>query len=93
MLLGKAVLGISAVVFIGYGFISLLSPAIPAGYAGLSMNNGDAFAEIGAMYGGVLPLRFSASRSRNWRTGADSLDFLAGGPGSCNRLHLWSIGI
>ena len=53
MLLGKAVLGISTLVFIGYGLISLLSPAIPAGYAGLSMNNGDAFAEIGAMYGGL----------------------------------------
>ena len=25
----------------------------PQGYAGLSMNNGDAFAEIGAMYGGL----------------------------------------
>ncbi len=53
MLLGKAVLGISTLVFIGYGLISLLSPAIPAGYAGLSMNSGDAFAEIGAMYGGL----------------------------------------
>ena len=53
MLLGKAVLGTSTLVFIGYGLTSLLSPAIPAGYAGLSMNNGDAFAEIGAMYGGL----------------------------------------
>lgn len=53
MLLGKSVLGISTLVFIGYGLISLVSPAIPAGYAGLSMNNGDAFAEIGAMYGGL----------------------------------------
>lgn len=53
MLLGKIVLAISALVFIVYGLVSLISPAIPAGFAGLTMNNGDAFAEIGAMYGGL----------------------------------------
>ena len=53
MLLGKAVLGISTLVFIGYGLVSLASPAIPAGFAGLVMSNGDAFTEIGAMYGGL----------------------------------------
>ena len=53
MLLGKTVLGISTLVFIGYGLVSLLSPAIPAGLAGLIMSNGDAYAEIGAMYGGL----------------------------------------
>jgi hypothetical protein len=53
MVLGKIVLGISALVFIAYGLVSLISPAIPAGLAGLAMNNGDAFAEIGAMYGGL----------------------------------------
>jgi len=53
MVLGKIVLGISALVFIVYGLVSLISPAIPAGLAGLAMNNGDAFAEIGAMYGGL----------------------------------------
>jgi hypothetical protein len=53
MLLGKTVLGVSALVFIGYGLVSLIAPAIPAGLAGLEMSNGDAFAEIGAMYGGL----------------------------------------
>ena len=53
MLLGKSVLGLSTVVLIGYGLVSLISPAIPAGYAGLVLSNGDAFAEIGAMYGGL----------------------------------------
>ena len=53
MLLGKAVLGISTFVFVGYGLVSLISPALPAGIAGLIMSNGDAFAEIGAMYGGL----------------------------------------
>ncbi len=53
MLLGKVVLGVSALVLIGYGLVSLVSPAIPAGFAGLTMTNGDAFAEIGAMYGGL----------------------------------------
>lgn len=53
MLLGKSVLGISAFAFIGYGLISLFSPSLPAGFAGLQMNSGDAYAEIGAMYGGL----------------------------------------
>tara|TARA_R110002167_G_scaffold70453_2_gene198640 strand:- start:33989 stop:34366 length:378 start_codon:yes stop_codon:yes gene_type:complete len=53
MMLGKAVLGISALAFIGYGLLSLVSPAIPAGFAGLQMSNGDAFAEVGSMYGGL----------------------------------------
>lgn len=52
-MLGKTVLAISALAFIGYGLLSLFSPAIPAGFAGLQMSNGDAFAEIGAMYGGL----------------------------------------
>tara|TARA_R110001592_G_scaffold1277_6_gene7524 strand:+ start:608 stop:985 length:378 start_codon:yes stop_codon:yes gene_type:complete len=53
MMLGKAVLGISALAFIGYGFLSLLSPGIPASFAGIQLSNGDAYAEVGAMYGGL----------------------------------------
>ena len=53
MLLGKTILSVSAIVFVCYGLISLVSPAIPAGFAGIAMSNGDAFAEIGAMYGGL----------------------------------------
>lgn len=53
MMLGKTVLGISALAFIGYGLISLVSPAIPAAFAGLQLSNGDAYAEAGAMYGGL----------------------------------------
>jgi hypothetical protein len=52
-MLGKIILGISALVFISYGVVSLLFPAIPSGLAGLEMSNGDAIAEIGAMYGGL----------------------------------------
>lgn len=52
-MLGRSILWLSALVFIAYGLVSLMSPAIPAGYAGLVMSNGDAVAEIGAMYGGL----------------------------------------
>jgi len=52
-MLGKIVLWVSAVSFIGYGLACLVSPALPAEYAGLNMTNGDAYAEIGAMYGGL----------------------------------------
>jgi len=53
VLLGKSILGISAFVFIAYGLASLVSPDLPAGLAGLVMSNGDAYAEIGGMYGGL----------------------------------------
>ena len=52
-MLGKIILWISAIIFISYGLVCLFSPQVPAGYAGLSMTNGDAFAEVGAMYGGL----------------------------------------
>jgi hypothetical protein len=51
--LGKVILWFSALVFISYGLACLYSPALPAGYAGLAMTNGDALAEIRAMYGGL----------------------------------------
>lgn len=51
--MGKSILWVSALVFIAYGLVSLFAPAIPARFAGLVISNGDAFAEIGAMYGGL----------------------------------------
>lgn len=50
---GKLILWISAIVFIAYGLVSLFSPDVPAGFAGLIMSNGDAYAEISSMYGGL----------------------------------------
>jgi hypothetical protein len=52
-MLGKILLWISALTFISYGLVCFFAPGVPAGYAGLTMTNGDAFAEIGAMYGGL----------------------------------------
>lgn len=52
-MLGKFVLWISAIVFTSYGLVCLFAPEVPAGYAGLTITNGDAYAEIGAMYGGL----------------------------------------
>lgn len=52
-MLGKSLLGVSALVFIAYGLVSLISPAIPSGLAGIVIATGDAYAEIGAMYGGL----------------------------------------
>ncbi len=52
-MLGKIILWLSAVMFIGYGLACFFSPGLPAGYAGLVMSTGDAFSEIGAMYGGL----------------------------------------
>lgn len=52
-MLGKFVLWASAIIFISYGLVCLISPETPANYAGLSITNGDAYAEMGAMYGGL----------------------------------------
>ena len=52
-MLGKIILWISAIVFIAYGLACFFSPGLPAGYAGLVLSNGDAYAEMGAMYGGL----------------------------------------
>ncbi len=52
-MLGKVILWISGLVFVAYGVVCLVSPEVPAGYAGLSIDSGDGFAEIGAMYGGL----------------------------------------
>jgi len=50
---GKFILWLSAIVFIAYGLACLVSPALPAEYAGLAFISGDALPEIGAMYGGL----------------------------------------
>jgi hypothetical protein len=52
-MLGKIILWISAISFIGYGLACFYSPELPAGNAGLTMGNADAVAEIRAMYGGL----------------------------------------
>ncbi len=52
-MLGKTILGVSALILSSYGVVCLISPTTPAGYAGLIISNGDGFAEIGAMYGGL----------------------------------------
>ena len=52
-MLGKVILWVSALAFIPYGLMCLLSPALPADFAGLAYQSGDGFAELGAMYGGL----------------------------------------
>ena len=74
MLLGKIILLVSALVFTAYGLVSLISPATPAGFAGLLMTNGDAFTEIGSMYGGLqtgigLYCALAAFRTEFYRPG------------------------
>lgn len=52
-MLGKFVLWASGLIFTGYGIACLLTPELAAGYAGLEITNGDAYVEMGAMYGGL----------------------------------------
>ena len=73
-MLGKGILWLSAVMFTAYGLLSLFSPATPAGFAGLEILNGDGFAEVGAMYGGLqtglgLYCGFAALNREYYRAG------------------------
>ena len=52
-MLTKIVLWVSAIAFTSYGIACLLSPELPANYAGLAIIRGDGYAELGAMYGGL----------------------------------------
>ena len=52
-MLGKFVLWLAAAVFTAYGVVCFFDPAVAADFAGLAMTNGNAYAEIGAMYGGL----------------------------------------
>ncbi len=52
-LFGRILLGASALTFLAYGGISLYSPTIPAGIAGIEITSGDGFAEVSGMYGGL----------------------------------------
>lgn len=83
-MLGKIILWISAVSFISYGLMCLFSPALPTGYAGLAMTSGDAFAEVGAMYGGLqtgfgIFCLLGALRKDLYRPALISLVLLVGG--------------
>lgn len=42
-----------SLVFIGYGIACIVDPVLPARLAGLDILNGDAYAEMSAMYGGL----------------------------------------
>lgn len=83
-MLGKVILWVSAVTFIVYGLMCLVSPALPTNYAGLAMNSGDAFVEIGAMYGGLqtgfgIFCLLGALRRDLYRPALMSLVLLVGG--------------
>lgn len=51
--MGKLLLWISGLVFASYGAACFLSPELPAQLAGLSIDSGDGYTEMGAMYGGL----------------------------------------
>ncbi|RLQ23192.1 DUF4345 domain-containing protein [Seongchinamella sediminis] len=52
-MLGKGLLWAAGLVFAVYGVACFVTPELPAGYAGLGIGSGDAYAEMAAMYGGL----------------------------------------
>ncbi len=53
MKLARIVLGFTGVAFAGYGLACLLSPSLPADYAGFELHGPSGATEIAAMYGGL----------------------------------------
>ena len=51
--MGKILLWFAGIVFIAYGLACFLSPELPARLASLTIEAGDGYAELGAMYGGL----------------------------------------
>lgn len=49
----RAFLFVVGLIFLGYGLACALDPTLPARLAGLAIENGDGYAELGAMYGGL----------------------------------------
>jgi len=83
-MLSKIVLWIAAIGFTPYGFLCLIEPSTATDYAGLTMTNGDAFAEISAMYGGLqlglgLLCLLGALKPRFTHTGLTAVAFVIGG--------------
>lgn len=83
-MLGKAILWISGVVFTAYGLVCLFAPGLPAEYAGLAITSGDAYAEIGGMYGGLQAgfgvfCLLGATRASFYRSALTALVLLVGG--------------
>ena len=82
-MLGKSILWISTLAFVSYGIACLLSPALPAEFAGLGMLNGNGYAEVGAMYGGLqtgfgLFCLLAAIKPEFYRTGLVALALVIG---------------
>jgi hypothetical protein len=53
MTLGRIVLGLTGLLFAGYGLACLLRPDLPAGYAGIELLGASGATEVAAMYGGL----------------------------------------
>ncbi len=52
-MLEKSLLSVSGLIFIAYGVACFINPELPAALSGLTIDSGDGFAELGAMYGGL----------------------------------------
>ena len=79
----RVFLSVTGLIFLSYGIACALDPALPARLAGLDILNGDGYAEMGAMYGGLqsgagLFLILAAFRPGLWQ---GALFFLALGVG------------
>ncbi len=99
--MGKLILWFSGIAFAGYGLACWASPELPAELAGLAIGSGDAYAEMGAMYGGLqigvgLFCILCALRTDMYRAGLTLLVLGIGGLGVARLFHAfdadWMVG-
>lgn len=95
-MLSKILLWVIAGAYFLYGAMCLYDPNIQANYAGFALNSGDAYLEIGAIYGGMslgLGVFFLMGALQPALTRASLLlmALTLGGLG-CSRLLLFAIG-
>jgi hypothetical protein len=86
MTFARVLLGLTGLMFAGYGLACLFIPSLPADYSGIALPNASAITEVVAMYGGLqtaigaLLLYFAAAPERV-STGLFVLVILIGGLG------------
>jgi len=96
-MLGKLILWVTGLVFVGYGGVCLYDPNVPVSYIGYTMTGADSFIETAAMYGGLqlgfgFWCLFSAVNNCYTRSALLSIGFAIGALGISRLLGLLLIG-
>jgi hypothetical protein len=84
MTFARIVLGLTGLMFAGYGLACLFVPSLPAGYAGMLLPDATAVTEVVAMYGGLQAAMgglflYCTAKTEYLRVGLTAMVILIGG--------------